>query len=413
MNRTKLWSVTAIVILVGSVVLAGACGGAPAENVIKIGAPNPLSGPAAGWGLPADRGLRMMVDDVNDAGGITVGGETYTFEVVSADTEGTVEGAIAAANKLVNQDQVQYAVGGIFKETTIALTSVFTPAGVLHFRQCWGYDCLCTNDTYTFRLGSSPQEYSPTLWTHLLDMPEYSNSTKWAFCAADSPGHHELTQQLEAPFEPLGLCKTAEEYFPFEQVEFHSVIEAIMETEPDGICYSGGTPVQVALLAKQFKEHGHDLPFLFPAPVSSDVFVDAVGVNYSEGIITVTVNEGGPWATPEMEAFRAAYVDEYGLWESNVVEVSSGFQILVEAMKEADSVQVADVIAVLEAGGPFDSVVGEQAIAGEELYGYNHQVFQDRVIWRVEDGAGVAISLMTWEEQIDLMIEYLDYIQTP
>jgi branched-chain amino acid transport system substrate-binding protein len=56
----------------------------PAET-INIGYTGPLSGGAAKYGRNCLEGITMAVDEINQAGGISVGGKAYTFKVISLD----------------------------------------------------------------------------------------------------------------------------------------------------------------------------------------------------------------------------------------------------------------------------------------------------------------------------------------
>src|SRR6476661_4257122 len=55
---------------VGCVAASAIAAPAAAQNTIKIGVPMPLSGPAALYGEPAVKGMRMFVEEVNAAGGV-------------------------------------------------------------------------------------------------------------------------------------------------------------------------------------------------------------------------------------------------------------------------------------------------------------------------------------------------------
>jgi ABC-type branched-subunit amino acid transport system substrate-binding protein len=136
--------------------------------------------------------------------------------------------------------------------------------------------------------------------------------------------------------------------------------------------------------------------------------VAAGGREVAEGMMSVCPIEGGPEATPEMRAFREKYVASYGKWESNVVQIGIvGFQVIVEAMKKADSIEVDKVVAVLQAGGPFDTILGPAVIGGKELHGVPNQAFLTQAVWQVQNGVGVPIIVLTGSEQLETMLKYV------
>jgi len=56
-----------------------------AANEVSIGFTGPLSGPGAGYGRDNANGLQMAVNDINEAGGITVNGTNYTLRLRTYD----------------------------------------------------------------------------------------------------------------------------------------------------------------------------------------------------------------------------------------------------------------------------------------------------------------------------------------
>jgi branched-chain amino acid transport system substrate-binding protein len=84
---------------------------AQAEQVIKIGLNLPLSGAREATGISSRDGADLIKDQINDSGGLQVGGNKYKIEYVYADNESTPQGAVAATLKLITQDKVLGIVG--------------------------------------------------------------------------------------------------------------------------------------------------------------------------------------------------------------------------------------------------------------------------------------------------------------
>ena len=104
----KLLPLLVVVALI--IAIIPGCAAKPPE-VVQIGIAQPVSGGWAAWGVPVDRGARLAIDDVNAAGGIIVGGKTYTLEAVTEDTEADSAIAMAAFKKLIYEDEVGYILG--------------------------------------------------------------------------------------------------------------------------------------------------------------------------------------------------------------------------------------------------------------------------------------------------------------
>jgi branched-chain amino acid transport system substrate-binding protein len=98
-----------IPVLVLVMLLAGCAPAAPTE--IKIGLDVPMTGDIAYVGTQSQRAAEMKSADVNDAGGLDVGGKKYKINIIVADNESKAESATAAATKLITQDKVLAIVG--------------------------------------------------------------------------------------------------------------------------------------------------------------------------------------------------------------------------------------------------------------------------------------------------------------
>lgn len=98
-----------LLVLVMAVALA-ACGGR-GDNTLPIGLNIELTGNIPKVGEHSRVAAEMFVEEINEAGGVEIGGQNYTLELVIEDNNGTAEGATAAATKLITQDEVLMMIG--------------------------------------------------------------------------------------------------------------------------------------------------------------------------------------------------------------------------------------------------------------------------------------------------------------
>jgi branched-chain amino acid transport system substrate-binding protein len=96
MRAIKQFSLTMVV---GLLTLGLVCSGAMAAEVV-IGLTAPLSGPGAGYGSDCANGLKLAVDDINKAGGITVKGKKYTLKLEALDDQIDPTAAVNNARRL-------------------------------------------------------------------------------------------------------------------------------------------------------------------------------------------------------------------------------------------------------------------------------------------------------------------------
>src|SRR5688572_30962144 len=100
---------------------------ASAEDV-KVGILFDVTGPIANFIPPMLDSVTLATDEVNAGGGL-LGGKMVS---VVGDTTGSSQGAVDAATKLVNVENVAGIVGALMSGTTLAAAnSVVVPTGIL------------------------------------------------------------------------------------------------------------------------------------------------------------------------------------------------------------------------------------------------------------------------------------------
>ena len=66
----------------------------------------------------------MAVETINDAGGISVSGKTYRLEIIYYDDESTPARGAQLAERLINQDGVEFMLGPYSSGLTKAIAPV-------------------------------------------------------------------------------------------------------------------------------------------------------------------------------------------------------------------------------------------------------------------------------------------------
>src|SRR5215471_9246183 len=159
------------IIAVGAALLVAGVVSGHAQEVIKVGGIGPLSGGGTAWGLAAQRGMELAVEDVNAKGGVTAGGKTYKLELIMYDDQYTGQGGKAAAERLVNQDNVKFIIGPVGSPPALGVISVTNPAKVIALTDGYAPQILKndTKDPYNFRIYPTNIEFGPPLIKWLKD----------------------------------------------------------------------------------------------------------------------------------------------------------------------------------------------------------------------------------------------------
>src|SRR5688572_515114 len=95
-----LWAVT-----------SGAAYAQGRTGIVKIGINESLSGSFVAAGQPPAAAVKLAVKEINDKGGIVVGGVTYRFEVSEVDNQSQTASAVAGMTRLVEDEKIKFVFG--------------------------------------------------------------------------------------------------------------------------------------------------------------------------------------------------------------------------------------------------------------------------------------------------------------
>jgi branched-chain amino acid transport system substrate-binding protein len=95
-------------------------------------------------------GAYLACDEINTAGGVTVGGETYYFGLVAEDTYEAdasldISKGTAAATKIITEDGAKYIIGGFRTESLLAYEEIIMDEEMLLFGTGAATDIFCSH----------------------------------------------------------------------------------------------------------------------------------------------------------------------------------------------------------------------------------------------------------------------------
>ncbi|MDR2767921.1 MAG: ABC transporter substrate-binding protein [Treponema sp.] len=97
-------------VVLAALTVLGGCGGEK-EQTIKIGFNIPLTGDSPKVGEGSKYTGDIVLEQINGAGGLEVGGKKYKLEFIYVDNELKPESAVQVAQRLINQDNVLAVLG--------------------------------------------------------------------------------------------------------------------------------------------------------------------------------------------------------------------------------------------------------------------------------------------------------------
>src|SRR5580704_12526855 len=99
--------------IAGAAMVAVVCWGASgslavADDVIRFGAPLPLTGALAPEGIKQQQGYDLWAEQANRAGGIAIGEKKYKVEIVYADYQSNLLRAAETTERMITQENINF-----------------------------------------------------------------------------------------------------------------------------------------------------------------------------------------------------------------------------------------------------------------------------------------------------------------
>lgn len=311
---------------------SGGSGGSGGE--VTIGYSGPLSGPAASYGEETLKGLKIAVEDINEAGGFEVDGKTYTYKLETIDDKYLPNETAANAKRLVQEEKAKFIYsphsGGIYAMQVFNEMEDFIIMG------------------YTSEPGVTDQgnklnvRIPPRYDQYLEPFTEYEMEKfgkKIAFLPTASQYGKDWAEMLKPVWEEKGGEVVFNESIDFSKdTDFQTIVANALEEKPD-VLFIGGPSEPTALVAKQARDLGFEGGFLIMDQAKLDEMAAVLGGNYDmlEGAISTT-----PLIHTEFPGTEA-YIKKYKENNDRDPSAESAFHyvslyVLTEAMKAAGSV---------------------------------------------------------------------------
>lgn len=342
-------------------------------RILKVGTSLPLSGPAAEWGLGQVRLMEFFAEDVNKAGGLKIGKDTYEIKIIAYDNKGQPSEAAANATKLVEQDKIQYLISGAIAATGMAILPITQPAKVVTTSQWWGKKILGPDKPFSFRQTISQLEIAPAMYTWIA-----KNNPKIKTMAQLNPNDTSGWDTAEAIREvakAVGLQIVAEELYERGTKDVYPFLTRILAKKPDLIDVAVSTPGDGAVIVKQLYELGYKGAKAWTCGTNPVHIVKLCGPEAAEGLwFSYGQDLEGPKSTPETRALTKRYQQKFNETPAPFQLTSYAMlEIFTRAMVQAGTIDTETVTRLVEKTHQFDTCFGPFVLIGKQKYGIDRQ----------------------------------------
>ena len=311
---------------------------APAATVVKIGSVAPLTGGIAHLGKDNENGARLAVEEAN-AAGVKLGGAPVKFELISEDDQGDPKVGNTVAQKLVDA-KVAGIVGHLNSGTTIPASAIYNQAGIPMITGSATNPALTEQGfKVVFRVVGRDDQQGPAV-ANYLNM----SKPKTVAVIDDATAYGEgLANEVEKTLKAAGVKVLPREKGTDKTVDWKAVLTKVKGKKPDAVFY-GGMDATGGPLLKQARELGIKAAFAFGDGACTDKMAELAG-DAAEGLICsqagIPVQASGK---KFLDAYKAKFNIEPILYSPFTYDAAN---LLIEAMKKADSAEPAKYLPVL------------------------------------------------------------------
>lgn len=225
MRKALAASAAVLAILIG-----GAAGSAVAEDTIKIGFIAERAGTYAAYGIPNYNGSRLAIKNINEAGGVTINGKQYKFELVVRDSRTDERQASAAAVELIQDVGVNFLFGAIGRLAPVIL-QMSDPNEVIYFTS--SSSAAAQIDKTKYMVLTIPPVPVRVALTAKGAREIYPDAKRLAFLVNQEATTDEVLGTMQEGFKEQGFEVVAVEIFPEGSTDLSAPLTRIRSTEPD------------------------------------------------------------------------------------------------------------------------------------------------------------------------------------
>lgn len=335
------------------------------DTPIKAGLIAELTGPLSFMGIADANVAKLVIDDINAAGGLL----GRTIELIVEDGATTDSVAAAAAAKLVETDRVDVLFGGIYSSTRQAIKGPAVEKGktlYIYPEQYEGQEC----DPLIFCTGPVPAQQLEPLIPWLM---AESGAKRFYLPSADYIWPHVMNKKVRELVEANGGTIVGEEYYPLDHMDYRETVARIMasgaEVVFNTIVPPGLTPFFEELYNAGFTKRGGQLVCTY----FDENFLNLVPAAHVEGLYGCL-----DYYQAVDDSFSKALLQRYNTLFPGSAQFTAGsactglyrgIRLWEAAVREAGSLRQEDVVKALDharidqgPGGAAEMVPGQHHV---------------------------------------------------
>ncbi|TWI56771.1 amino acid/amide ABC transporter substrate-binding protein (HAAT family) [Pseudomonas duriflava] len=339
-----------------------------ADDTIKIGVIQPLTGSVAYNGAADINGSKLAVEERNKAGGVL----GKPIELVIEDGQCSPANSVNAAEKLIQKDKVVALSGAFCSSATAAIMPVAQKYKLpLLTGVSSKADLTEKNNPYFFRSAETDALLAQAFAKILA---ENLKLKKVAYIGVNDDWGRGGVEEFSKDLSAHGIETAMTEYFDHGATDFYTLLAKLRTSGADGVFIAAETQ-DGSILVKQLKEFGIDMKVFGVGSWATADFINLVG-DAAEGIyaaVPYAATLPGERNQTFVQAYQAQYKqapDKYAAAGYNATN------ILMDAIQRAGSTDAEQIREALKATN-YQAPNGHyQFTANGQAYGFNAALVQ-------------------------------------
>ncbi|EHL99677.1 ligand-binding protein, receptor family [Acetobacteraceae bacterium AT-5844] len=333
-----------------STLLAGRTSWAQGKPELVIGELHPVTGPASFYGLVMSRTLQLLAQQATAAGGLEIGGQSYTVRVETGDDQAQATVGVAALRKLTSSN-VRFIIGPLSSAVAPAIKPVIdSNRNIVQVIDGSIADGV-VNGRNSFRTQANADTYNNAVIAHL--------KAKGVTSAAVMSDRGHQGFMMSAPrmvkaMNEAGIKVVAEEFFKIGDTDFSAQLTKMKGLQPAALVLRG-YPGEGALITKQSQQLGLGAQVVWEMGAPPATVLRNIPAEQMQGVVNCTplmTEDYIRLQVPNAVKFANAYRERFNeLPSENAAFTHDSFWVLVAAMRKAggtDPQKVTDVMRALK-----------------------------------------------------------------
>jgi branched-chain amino acid transport system substrate-binding protein len=316
-----------------SALLLGAALASPAgAQTLKIGAPQPMTGPDAPFGDKFKKAYAIAIEEINAAGGVN----GLKLEVVIEDHQAKNALAATIAEKLITQEKVLVLTGGRASGQAMEVATVAQRLKTPYLVDHPSADMITTKGfEWVFRNNPTGSIY-PSAFNSFIT--EYANAMpKSAAVVYDNTLFGKTIATAAMKFlRSKNVVIVADEAYPVNTLDFKPIMTKVKGASPDFLLMVAVATTDAILVTRHAKEIGVNARAFvgFGGGFGVADFASQLGP-LAQNVFSSAAWSGNP-NDPKTKAFYEKFHSKYGIWpHEHEVEGYAAIYIIADALKRA------------------------------------------------------------------------------